>query len=755
MALAIAAMTFTACEDVPEPYPYPVPKGGTGALPYQSANLNTGWTLQEVTSGAQPWSKGNSYAQATGYQKWDGASDKSNKAVEGWLISPAISTVGYENVKLSFNHTIKYTNNVTGWESYHKVYASTSFDGTNANTATWKELEFKPVASPYSDWTLYSSGEIQLPAELVGQESVYIGFWFKAPATASTTWELQSFKMMEGIAEEGDTPDTPDEGLGTAEAPLTVSKALEIINGYDNAGESKTDAFVKGIIVSVQQYNSTYKSITYYISDDGTATKQLQVYSGKGLDGADFSSKNDLKPGAVVVVKGKLKKYVKDDNVTPEINQSSTIVSIEGNEGGDTPQGEAKGDGTLNNPFNAVAANSVAAKLGDKEASTDAYYIKGKVAEIKYNYGEGKYPKTADFYISDDGTTNNTFYVYAGKYLGNKDYESGDVLKVGDEVIIYGNLYNYGGTYETAQGKAYLYSLNGKTEGGGGGGGDTPSGDAKGSGTEADPYNAIAAIQYVQALGADKESDKDIYVTGIISSIKYTYSSQYGTATYSISVNGKTANEFTVYGSYYLNNQPWKDGDTQIQLGDEVVVCGKVVNYGGNTPEFANKKNWLVSIKSNGGGGGGDTPGGQGGEVSGNTISVAASSFGLDNQAKLNTLTLTDGTTLTFNGGGNSNTPAFYTAGNGTIRMYPKNSFTINAGNKKIAAIELVCNEYNGTLYNASGNITVEGNKMTVDGTSLKASGINASSATVSNTSEGSGAATQLRIETLKITYAE
>ena len=87
--------------------------------------------------------------------------------------------------------------------------------------------------------------------------------------------------------------------------------------------------------------------------------------------------------------------------------------------------------------------------------------------------------------------------------------------------------------------------------------------------------------------------------------------------------------------------------------------------------------------------------------------------------------------------------------------MYPKNSFTINAGSKKIAAIEIVCNEYNGTLYNASGNITVEGNKMTVDGTSLKASGINASSATVSNTSEGSGAATQLRIETLKITYAE
>ena len=339
MALAIAAMTFTACEDVPEPYPYPVPKGGTGALPYTSANLNTGWTLVEVTADAQPWSKGNSYAQATGYQKWNGASEKSNKAVEGWLISPAISTVGYENVKLSFNHTIKYTNNVSGWEAYHKVYASTDFDGTNASTATWKELAFTPIASPYSDWTLYSSGEIQLPAELIGKETVYIGFWFKAPEKASTTWELQTFKMEEGVAETSDTPDTPtDEGLGTEETPLTVAKALEIINGYEAAGESKSDAYVKGKIVSVQSYNSTYKSITYYISDDGTATNQLQVYSGKGLNGADFASANDLKPGAVVVVKGKLKKYVKGDSVTPEINQSSTIISIEGNEGsGDTP----------------------------------------------------------------------------------------------------------------------------------------------------------------------------------------------------------------------------------------------------------------------------------------------------------------------------------------------------------------------------------------------------------------------------------
>lgn len=383
MALAIATMTFTSCEDVPEPYPTPNGnggEGGTGALPYISANLNTGWTLQVVTKDAQPWSKGSNYAQATGYQKWGDASDKSNKAVEGWLISPAISTVGYENVKLSFNHTIRYANNVTGWEAYHKVYASTSFDGSNASTATWKELSFKPVASPYTDWTLYSSGEIQLPAELVGQETVYIGFWFKAPANASTTWEVQTFKMEEGIAQNSDNPDVPTETIGTADAPITVARALELIDGYNDGGESATDAYVKGKIVSVDQYNSTYKSITYYISDDGSATKQLQVYSGKGLNGADFAAKSDLNVGAVVVVKGKLKKFVKGDKVTPEINQSSEIISIEGNENGNpTPPDTGNGNGTADSPYNVAGAVAAGSGTGVYVKAFVVGYVTGQV----------------------------------------------------------------------------------------------------------------------------------------------------------------------------------------------------------------------------------------------------------------------------------------------------------------------------------------------------------------------------------------
>lgn len=130
---------------------------------------------------------------------------------------------------------------------------------------------------------------------------------------------------------------------------------------------------------------------------------------------------------------------------------------------------------------------------------------------------------------------------------------------------------------------------------------------AKGNGTKTSPYNVTAALSYTKGLGADVKSENDVYVEGIISSIKYTYSAQFGTATYNISADGKEDNVFTVYGSYFYDGKPWEEGQAQIQVGDKVVVCGKVIDYKGTTPEFANKENWLVSLNGVSGGEGGNT----------------------------------------------------------------------------------------------------------------------------------------------------
>ena len=117
---------------------------------------------------------------------------------------------------------------------------------------------------------------------------------------------------------------------------------------------------------------------------------------------------------------------------------------------------------------------------------------------------------------------------------------------------------------------------------------------AKGDGTLQNPFNAIAAAKKASELQVGETTSQRYYVKGIVSSIKYTYSAQYGTATFNISDDGTTNRQFYVYGSYYLENKPWVEGYPQIKIGDQVIVYGKMTNYNG-TLEMADRDNYVYS----------------------------------------------------------------------------------------------------------------------------------------------------------------
>jgi hypothetical protein len=98
-----------------------------------------------------------------------------------------------------------------------------------------------------------------------------------------------------------------DPTVGTKENPYTVAQARAAIDKVKPSSIEK--AYVKGIVYKVDKYNETYHSINYWISDDGTSTNPLQVYSGKGLESADFNSIEDVTVGDEVVVCGTLKDF--------------------------------------------------------------------------------------------------------------------------------------------------------------------------------------------------------------------------------------------------------------------------------------------------------------------------------------------------------------------------------------------------------------------------------------------------------------
>lgn len=111
---------------------------------------------------------------------------------------------------------------------------------------------------------------------------------------------------------------------GTENNPYTVAEALTAAGELAPGGQSVDEVYIRGIVSTVSSYYSTYKSITYYISDSGTTTDQFEVYSGKDLEGADFSAITDLAVGDEVTVKGYLKNY----NGTLEVYQNNQIVAI-------------------------------------------------------------------------------------------------------------------------------------------------------------------------------------------------------------------------------------------------------------------------------------------------------------------------------------------------------------------------------------------------------------------------------------------
>ena len=114
----------------------------------------------------------------------------------------------------------------------------------------------------------------------------------------------------------------PNANDGSLEHPYTVSEALAAID----AGKGVTGVYAKGVVSEiVTPFNAQYGNISYNISADGSTTSdQLLAFRGLGLNGAAFTSADDISVGDKVVIYGNLTKY----NTTYEFAQDNYLASI-------------------------------------------------------------------------------------------------------------------------------------------------------------------------------------------------------------------------------------------------------------------------------------------------------------------------------------------------------------------------------------------------------------------------------------------
>ena len=416
-----------------------------------------------------------------------------------------------------------------------------------------------------------------------------------------------------------------EEIVGTLDNPFTVAGVNKYVKTLGSDVQSPNEVYIKGKISQIADAGTfteggTFGNATFYISDDGTQNNEFYCYRILYLGNKKFKAgQTDIKVGDDVIVCGKVVNYKGN---TPETVQGSAFLyELNGvSDGGEpTPAGDPKGTGTLDDPYNPAGAANAVKDLtwtsNDVYDTTGDVYVKGIITRIADNgtFTDGGTFGNASFYISEDGTSAGEFYCYRILYLGNMKFASGQTdIKVGDEVIICGQLMNYrGNTPETVAGKAYLYSLNGDT------GKDMPpgpGGEAKGTGTLEDPYNALGAANAVKNLtwtdNTTYDTTGEVYLKGKISRIAdkgtFTDGGTYGNASFYISDDGTQNDEFYCFRILYLGNKKFESGQTDIKVGDEVIVLGQLMNYRNNTPETVAGKAYLYSL--NGKTDGGDTP---------------------------------------------------------------------------------------------------------------------------------------------------
>ncbi|MBP5382174.1 MAG: BACON domain-containing protein [Bacteroidales bacterium] len=366
----------------------------------------------------------------------------------------------------------------------------------------------------------------------------------------------------------------PEENMGAARIEVNP---MELSFTQGESSQNVTLVATRDWIVETQP-DWVGVSVTSGVASTKEQTISISVTANSGFD----------RSGDVVFSTGFMKKAV-------TIKQTGS-------------QGELKtGSGTLDDPYTVAGVIAYVESLGKDVNSPVQVYIKGKVASFKEDETFSKTGSygNATFYISDDGETGVTFYCYRIKYLGNKAFKAGQTdIALKDDVIICGNVVNYrGNTPETAQNTAYLYSLNGKTDGGTD---PVTPGVPSGSGSQADPYNVAAAVQAVKGLTWTSTTSFDkvgpYYVKGKVSAIDqdYTYNVSdgriYGNARFSISDDGKSSGseQFTLYNLNYLGDTKFKAGQTDIKVGDDVIIYAELMNYRNDTPE--NSGGYLYSL---------------------------------------------------------------------------------------------------------------------------------------------------------------
>lgn len=336
MALAMAAVTFTSCEDVPAPYDYPGTGGGgsttEGVYLEKSFAKDLGDFKSFGTNDNIAWTIDYSSACITGYKDFNGDGTKTNEAGVTYLVSPEIDLTKASKAYIEMNHAMKYERADENANNTLLISKDYTDDPTKA---TWTPIAYPTTGlnDPSTKEFVFVTSAANIPAEFIGQK-VRIAFRHTCTDKQSSTWEIKTLSVKEGEVENGGGEVTPPAPTGdnllangnceTWDGTTPVNWKTTSKAGNASLKQS-TDAHGGSYSISVGFNASQNKRLGYKEITLKAGTYKFSFYAK-----STTADKSQCRPGYVVVTDGVAdKNYNYRTDYEPLNNSTWTLVSYE------------------------------------------------------------------------------------------------------------------------------------------------------------------------------------------------------------------------------------------------------------------------------------------------------------------------------------------------------------------------------------------------------------------------------------------
>ena len=412
--------------------------------------------------------------------------------------------------------------------------------------------------------------------------------------TSTISMNSRATYWIKAFAKKGTSESEIVEAKYNINLPFTVAEAISII---PNNNDERAKTYIDGIVCTAATSLSS-GAMTYYISDDGSETSRIRIYSGKGLNDANFSATTDLKVGDKVRVYGKLNNYSGSYDVDNSYLTSLVTATVNSIEIGGTATKTAytAGDNTFSYAgltatatYNTGYVKDVTSEATWKANGVTSYTVtETENVSVTATYGG----KTSDATVVGVTYTTKTVksiyleyestYTYKGMALPKPKVYVKYVEEIADEevtsLVEAANGYDTESAYNKDVVDTYTIKVAYQSKEA------TYTVEVRAIFNDIDhPYTPSEATTIiVEAIGQVQSTDY-IYVAGKVSAIDGSIDNN--TLKYYISYDGTTTGQLYVYKGKYINNANFTNNNILV-VGDEVVVKALAQNYEGNLPEL-------------------------------------------------------------------------------------------------------------------------------------------------------------------------